>query len=191
MRFELENAWGEIHLIGIGAVRFRPDLLAKGTDCVLMAGLAGGLDPSLQVGNMVVDEQSDGDIPPIGSLRPRRGGIHTADRLIATVADKSELFKQTGALAVEMENAIVREAAAKAQIPFIGLRIISDTAQQALDPAIMGFINEIGRVRIGRLAAGLARRPGLIGPLRQLGIHASLACDQLAGTVRQWIDASQ
>ena len=50
--------------------------------------------------------QAPGMPPDGGTLNSQvyRGGIHTADALIGTPAQKDALFRHTGALAVEMEG---------------------------------------------------------------------------------------
>ena len=46
-----------MYMIGMGASHL-PTLEQGELKCILMAGLAGGLDPSLQIGDVVIDEQS-------------------------------------------------------------------------------------------------------------------------------------
>lgn len=159
---------------------------ARATVAIIMAGLAGALHPALQIGDVVIDAASD-KIP--GNLKFRRGKIYTADRLIATPAVKADLFHATGALVVEMENAIIRAAANAAGIPFIGIRAVSDTADQALDPAVLGLVDNLGRMRPLAIAGTLLRRPALIPYLNRLGAASRLAADRLAEAVREILDA--
>lgn len=84
-----------LEVIGIGAKRLTPAML-EGFDTVILAGLAEALDPTLAVGEIVIDRPSD------------HGKIHTSDHLVATVAEKQRLFRETGCLAVDMEGRIVR-----------------------------------------------------------------------------------
>jgi hypothetical protein len=199
--------WPQIELrtIGIRAVHLPPDwarptsaasphggtgilpvFAPPGTTMVIMAGLAGALDPSLQIGDVIIDAASD-KLP--NGLNLRRGRIHTADQLIATPAQKAALFRETGALVVDMENAIVRTAANAAGIPFIGIRAVSDTADQALDPAVLNLVDDLGRLRPAALAGTLLRRPALIPYLNRLGTASRLAADRLAQAVSDLLDA--
>jgi adenosylhomocysteine nucleosidase len=157
----------ELTIIGIRAVRL-PQQLQAGT--IIMAGFAGALDPSLRIGDIVHDD------PP--------GTIHTSTQIIATPADKAALFAQTGAKAVDMENAIVRAMADRLSIPFFGVRAISDTATDSLDPAILSFVDETGRLRPAALAKTVLQRPALIPQLNHLRLNSAIAGRTLANALR-------
>jgi nucleoside phosphorylase len=150
-----------------------------------MAGLAGALEPSLSVGDVVVDQASDF---PVTDGRWRRGGIHTAGEIVATPAGKSALFRAGGDLVVEMENAFARRFAAERGVPFLGVRAVSDSAAEPLDAAVLRFVDPSGRVRLGRLAAELCRRPGLIPALWRLRSRTAIALRNLSGAVRQIVE---
>jgi adenosylhomocysteine nucleosidase len=170
----------ELHLIGIGASH-SPLLLRKGDAAIIMmAGLAGGLDPSLRVGDVVIDDCPAGLLPDVAH---RRGGIHTAEHLIATTTEKAALFAQTGALAVDMETRIIRALAQQEGIPFVAVRAISDAFDEALDPTILKLVDGFGRPRPAAITATLLRRPALIAPLRRLGAASHLAAENLGAAV--------
>ena len=152
---------------------------------VIMTGLAGALDPALQIGDVVVD--CDLELPDFGRLL-RRGRIHGADRIVATPHEKAELHRQTGALAVEMEGAIVRKWAKELGASFIGIRSISDRADQTLDPAVLALVDEWGRPRWGRIPGTLLRRPWLLPQLIRLGRDSQRAARRLGAAVRALVD---
>ncbi|MGD0541145.1 MAG: hypothetical protein ABSB33_06490, partial [Tepidisphaeraceae bacterium] len=102
-----------IRVIGIRAVRFDRGGLSQ-YDGIILAGLAGGLDPALGIGDVVCDAPAQ---KPWLDLPLRRGRIYTTDHLVATVEEKERLFRETGCLAVDMEGAIVRGAAESADRP--------------------------------------------------------------------------
>lgn len=170
----------EIHLVGIGA-RHLP-LNLPPVRGIVMAGLAGALDPALKVGDVVIDDCPEGALPGRGY---RRGKIVAADHVLTTPQHKREWFAQTGALAVDMESAAARGLAERLGTPFASIRAISDAANDALDPAILGFVDEFGRPRVLPLAGALMRRPGLVPSLRRLGAASNLAARQLGEIVRQ------
>jgi hypothetical protein len=147
---------------------------------VIMAGLAGGLDPALRVGDVVLD-----DCPPefVPDAPLRRGKIHCSEELIATPGDKKALFEKTGALAVDMESAGARELATRLNVPFVSIRAISDATCDALDPAVLSLVNEYGRAKPLAIASTLLRRPSLIPQLRQLDSKSKLAVNILADCV--------
>jgi adenosylhomocysteine nucleosidase len=171
----------EVHLIGLNATRI--PAIAPGT-LVIVAGLAGALDPALRVGDLVLDTPV-ADLP--AALPWRLGAIHTADHLITMAADKAALFRQTGAIAVDMEQAAVRRALPNIS-QIIGLRAISDPADMALDPAVVGMIDSVGRPRPLAVISTLARRPGLIPHLRELNANSKLALRNLGLGVKALVD---
>jgi adenosylhomocysteine nucleosidase len=169
-------------LVGIGAGQL-PAQLANDLGCVILAGFAGALDPSLNVGDVVLDWPA-GDLKGPAPAGPfRLGRIHAAGGIVATAEQKSRLFAETGAAAVEMEGDAVRKRLAGTGVPLIGLRAITDAADEALDPALLALVDRFGRPRPFALAGFLARHPGRIGSLRRLGTAARLAGRRLSEAV--------
>jgi hypothetical protein len=159
----------DVQIIGISASRL-PNPLPRASK-IILAGLAGALDPTLKVGDIIMDPH-----------------IHTADHLIATTAEKAQLFRSTGARAVDMENAIVRRAAEAAGIPFVGIRSVSDHADMPLEPELMNVIDEYGRPKPFAVASLLIRRPRLIGGLMQLTRDCKTALASLAKAVGEHLE---
>ena len=175
----------EVHLIGIGAIRLPQLSDARPFDGLIMAGLAGALDPSLQVGDIVID-----DCPPayLPNLPHHAGRIIVAPAIVATPHDKQALFEQTHALAVDMESEAARDFARGLNVPFISLRAISDTAHETLHPAVINMVNAFGQPRPLSIATALLRQPSLIPQLTQLKKNADYASQQLAAAVASIIE---
>jgi hypothetical protein len=171
----------EIHLIGLKGFRVPTTGLPTR---VIVAGLAGALDPVLGVGDLVLDRPVAG-LPP--GLPWHVGTIHTAEDLVSSVEHKRDLFRQTGSLAVDMEQAVVHRMLPNT-CRIIGLRAISDPADMALDPAVIGMVDPLGRPRPLAVLATLARRPGLIPHLRQLNANSKLALRSLGLGVKALLD---
>lgn len=175
----------EVHAIGVAA-NWLSDLPRTDVGCVLMAGLAGALDPSLRIGDIVVDGHA-GSVAFPGPVRA--GAIHTSPTLIATPAEKAALFQRTGALAVDMEQSVARAFADSLDVPFIGIRAISDTADQKLDSMVLQFLDPLGHVNKGVLFGALLRRPTLLFTLIRLGSHSRFALRNLGAAVVHLLDA--
>jgi hypothetical protein len=170
------------HLVGIWAVGLVDIQIDPQTNYIIMAGVAGALDSSLVVGDVVL-----GDCPEAiaAAVRLRRGTIHTADRIVSTPAEKAELSNQTGASVVDMETAPVRAFAQRLQIPYIALRAISDTANQPLDPKLLKLVDPWGRPKPIALAKYLAANPTRISALMKLGRDSGLAAARVGEGVRK------
>lgn len=149
-------------------------LIDSGAGGLVSWGMAGGLDPHLQAGSICVPSavlSRDGARFPtaerwrnalmaaIGARCPVVGGeLLTSVVAIGDVAGKAAAFRETGALAVDMESLAVAQVAVACEVPFVAVRVIVDTAGDALPPAVMAASRD-GPVRISRLVLGVARSP--------------------------------
>ena len=99
--------------------------------------------------------------------------------LIGAPAEKRRLGERSGAVAVDMETAVVARLCGAAGVPFGCLRVISDDVDTQLSESLLGVLRG-GRVGPGRLAAAILRRPALIAELMRLGTHTRTAARRLA-----------
>jgi adenosylhomocysteine nucleosidase len=167
-------AWAELTVIGIRAVKLERTIEPR---AIVMAGFAGALDPALELGDIVRDDP--------------QGTIFTSSELVATAEEKARLFHQTGAKAVDMENATVREFALRMGVPFFGIRAISDTAGEAVDPMVLRFVDEMGGIRPAAVAKGLLLKPSLIPTLNRLRINSGIAGRALAQAVKTFLEENR
>jgi adenosylhomocysteine nucleosidase len=149
-------------------------LVDAGAAALMSFGLAGGLDPTLRAGTVVLPSEviSRGGARfstspgwreqlshAISKQRPVAGGaLLTSAQPIGAVVDKAAAFRETGAVAVDMESLGVAEVAAAHDLPFIAVRVIVDTAADVLPRAVMAASRD-GQVNIPRLIGGLAVAP--------------------------------
>lgn len=169
-----------LHLIGIRAVGLKEIELDPSTHCLIMAGVAGALDPRLKVGDVVVagDRQ-------ISEQHGRTVAIHTSTAMASTAPAKAELFESTGAAAVDMETGIIQQWARERGTAFIAIRVISDSAGQEIDPRVLSLVDQWGRPRLAAVAGMLLRRPWLLPQLIRLGRDSALAAQKLGIAVRE------
>ena len=164
---------------------------------VISFGIAGGLDPSLKSGDVVVaTEVLSGDTRwlaglalneeliasvALGRRRLVRGGLAGVEQVIGARAGKAALRSETGAAAVDMESHIAAAYAAEAGLPFAALRVISDPATRALPALAMTAIKPNGDIDLRKLLRGVARNPATLRALVSTGIDFNRALRSLRG----------
>ena len=164
---------------------------------VISFGVAGGLDPSLRSGDVVVATEvlagdarwlaglslNDDLIASVGLGRRRivRGRLVGAEQVVAARHLKEALHLETGAAAVDMESHIAAEYAAKAGLPFAALRVVSDPAHRALPPVAMAAIKPDGGIDLRQVMRSVARNPRTLRDLVASGIDFNRALRSLRG----------
>jgi hopanoid-associated phosphorylase len=152
---------------------------------VVSFGVAGGLDPDLKSGAVVVATEvvagnsrwsasealSDELIAGAGVGRQKvfRGGLVGVEKVVTGQAGKAALRSEFGAAAVDMESHIAAEFAAMAGLPFAALRVVSDPAHRALPEIATTAIKPNGDVDLRKVLRGIARNPLVIRALVSTG----------------------
>jgi adenosylhomocysteine nucleosidase len=168
----------------IDGVPYRPTL-------VVSAGFSGALTSGYNVGDLIVAEDvcdSDGVCRsvtwPVASVSYSRGRLLTIRNIVGSPKEKRRLGEQSGAVAVDMETAVVADLCAAAGVPFGCLRAISDNADTYLSENLLALLQG-GGVRPVRLLAAVLRRPRLIAELIRLGADTRKAAKRLAGGLEE------
>jgi len=176
-----------LEVVGISARRM--PALTNSTSAVILAGLAGGLDPALRSGDVVIDDPAHSVAPDVAP-GARRAVIYGADHIIASAAEKAGLFRSTAMSAVDMESSAVRAAAAAAGVPFINIRAVVDTAGDPLDPETVKLFDESGRVKLAAAMKLFLRRPHVIPALLKTRHKAADALASMARVVADVVHAT-
>lgn len=147
----------------------------QGVIALVSFGLCGGLAPWLTPGTLVVADTvlTEDEAPYPTDADWRRalldrlpgavtGPVLGLERVVTSVAEKADLFAETGALAVDTESTGVAAAAARAGVPFLVLRAVADTAGEALPRAALVGVKDDGRVAVGAALAATLRHPAEI-----------------------------
>ena len=159
--------------------------LSSGCDALLSFGLAGGLDPDLRSGTLVLatsvisSDGRQGDVNgdwrtavastlEASGLAFVSGPVVGVDAPVVDPEPKRLLHGGTGGIAVDMESHAVMEAANGAGVPWLVLRAVADTAHESLPDLAMETIGPDGSVRAGALAARLLRHPSDMAELFNL-----------------------
>jgi hopanoid-associated phosphorylase len=170
--------------------------LMQGCAGVISFGVAGGLDPSLPPGTVIVATAVRGghrsySTSPYWTAALRRALPQAASGLVAgsdipvtTVADKQRLHEAHGALAVDMESHIAARAAQARGIPFAALRVVIDPADRPVPPLAVAGMAADGSTDIAAIVLGLLKAPGQLGGLLRLGRDAAAAKSALISARR-------
>ncbi len=160
---------------GIGAAAARKasrSLIEEGCTALLSLGMAGGLDPALKAGAVVIAERVvTADGRSFVTSEPWRkalveacdsasvSAIAGSERVVTSIEEKQNLRRHTGAAAVDMESVGVAEVAAAAGLPFMALRVVADTARRAVPAWVLRGVGANGALRPLAVAVGLLARP--------------------------------
>ncbi len=167
-RAGLEGADAEMRVYQSGPGRERAARAARaaigaGAEALVSWGLAGGLEPELAPGAVVVPERvvtEDGQSLPadrvwqralIAALEPdfpvHGGVLLSADHVIASPREKARAALATGTVAVDLESAALAGVAAEHGVPFAAVRVVADGVADALPPRIESWVAESGEQR--------------------------------------------
>lgn len=163
---------------------------------VLVAGLSGGLAPELETGDLLVGSAVGSLRPPSGLLERAlewcpeaiRADLTSSDQVLVTVAAKAALAHQTGAAAVDMESQAVAEEAARAGVPWLALRAISDPLDNPLPLDFNRYLGPDGQPSLYRLGLAVLARPHLVPGMVALGRAAERAGQALEGGLKRIVE---
>jgi adenosylhomocysteine nucleosidase len=171
-----------LHVSGMGpdaAGRAGAAIAGRPLRAIVAAGFCGALSPDLRVGDVVcaeeVREESTGERfaadPDLLAAAPgRRGALVSARRIARTPEDRARL----DGLAVDLESAALARAAARAGVPFLALRAVTDETRHRL-PDFDGLMDAAGRLAPGAGLLHFVLHPREIPALLRLAPAARTA----------------
>ena len=150
-------------------------IVQSGAAALVSFGVAGGLEPRLEPGTVVVPNRI---ILPTGEtistdpgwrariiaamppeLATDEGALLATDTVLETPGLKAAAADTTGAVAVDMESGAIAAVAAEAGLPAVAIRVIADGAADTLPPRVDRWIGANGRRRLAPIFTA-AVKPG-------------------------------
>jgi len=176
------------------------EALKEKPDICISSGLAGALKPAYRHGYVLVarricrpgEEQIvTSTASLVSSAAENRARVVeafvTADKIVRTAKEKNRLA--ASGEAVEMESYHVMRAAAKAGVPCVAIRAVSDTFDEDLPLDFEQVVDRSGHVRWPRMISELGRHPGRVGALIRFGGRSKSAATRLADFLDNYVDS--
>jgi adenosylhomocysteine nucleosidase len=155
-------------------------------DHVIVVGIAGGIGPTVDIGDLVVpdlviDLSSGTEYRPslLGHTAPR-GTLVTSDELLVDRDEVVRLERQ-GVIAIDMETAAIAAVCEDRHCPWSVFRAISDRADDgSTDPAVFGLAGPDGGADFPALARFVLSKPWRVPELARFARGMRLATNRAA-----------
>ncbi len=176
-------------LCGIGAPhasRISAQLLRQDVRGLVSWGCATGLDASLRPGTLLLPRalitghaaclrvDAAWHRAAMAALAPhlpiRTAPIAETRSVLTSPVQKEALFQRTGAIAADMESALLARVAQDCRLPFLVVRAVADTAVHTLPRGLPMGIDVHGNLAAGRIAQRALLRPADWPQLARLGL---------------------
>lgn len=200
----------EVRVSGVGTVKAAREtakLTAEGPIAgLIVCGFGGGLTEQITPGSLIVAERVlhvTGDSaeaprayrPDSGMLERAQGpcgDLVTMGRVLTTPHEKRALYTRTKAQMVDMETAGAVAAAEQAGIPWMAVRVATDSVDEPLPFDFNALADAEGNVDRGRVVVAALTHPWKIPALIRLGSRSALAAKNLTRFLEtyllQWPD---
>ncbi|OJU46049.1 MAG: hopanoid-associated phosphorylase [Alphaproteobacteria bacterium 65-37] len=151
---------------------------------IISIGIAGALAPQLKPGAWVVADAVRGvdlAMPTDQAWRERllarlpgamQGLVLGGEAIVAIAAEKADLHRTTGAIAVDMETHVAARVAARYRLPLAVARVISDAADRTLPPAARVGMRPDGGIDLPAVLRSLLADPLQLPALIRTGLEA-------------------
>ena len=178
-------------------------LAAFDVQAVIAIGIAGGLSDDLEVGSVVAATRVTngiGEAPePDSELLARSsdlegvrlGGVHSHEEIAIDPMSKARLWQQIGggeASVVDLESASYARVAAAHGVPYLVLRAVSDSYDEALPLDFNRFRKPDGGSDRGRVLRYSLRHPSIVPELMQLRERLRHCAGRLAELVEEVLE---
>jgi adenosylhomocysteine nucleosidase len=194
-RLQFRGRGIEIACVGIGVSQLEARAGVWPTpEIVVAAGACGALAPTLSAGDLVVPEAvitPDGSRHAVDALPglPAGGTVLTIDRVLETADEKARLWVDTGALAVDMESAIIVRWARQRGARVAVVRGVADSATRGVPLDLAAAVSANGRIAKTRAARAMLARPAALGDALALRRDTNAALRAVAAALARVMES--
>jgi nucleoside phosphorylase len=185
---------------GVGAAKCEERLgnfLHNETPELLIAsGFCGGTTNEVHPGDLVIADNASELSKNARSILPDAaiGKIHSADQIVDRAADRYEIGREHGAIAIDMETETIARLCMENSIPLLALRIVSDSPAAPFPvPLRVLFDIEKQRTNFLVLFSYIARNPSAAISLGRFAIQVAHAktklADALCAVIRSYLSS--
>ncbi|CAD6878093.1 Adenosylhopane nucleosidase, HpnG [Methylomonas albis] len=162
-------------------------LIANGAKKLISWGCAAALSPQLKPGDLMLAEQLLSEQQQVFDTDPRwrkrlhelldkqfyvsNGKLAESSHIVSNSSDKHNIYRQTGAIALDMESCAMAKVAGQSNLPCLAIRTIADPVSMSLPEAVTQALNGHGQIEISKLLCFLATHPWEAPNLIKLGLH--------------------
>lgn len=172
-------------------------LIDNGAQRLISWGCASALTMSLHPGDLVIPKtlhpEGKNQLSPIrlaspwlqqvishlSELNPHIGSIAESSSIIAKSSAKKLIYKQTRAIALDMESIAVAKIAHKNHVAILVIRSIADPVTLDLPQAVYYAFNQRGDITIIKLLRFVLTHPTQLPSLIKLGLNFKAAKNKL------------
>lgn len=196
--FQKQSGETPVFFTGIGKANaekaIREYLKDHAPALLLTCGFAGGLDPRLNIGDVIFETangkggKDDAVQAKLTAAGAKPAKFFCADRIASTVAEKKKLREETGAEAVEMESGAIQAVCRERGISCATVRGISDTAGEDLPLDFNEFLTPDKKLDMSKLMMSVAMKPWKMGALMELQKKTKIAAERLGEVLAKIIE---
>ncbi len=192
-----EGVWAgkplRVGVIGMGmphcAKRAAEAMDSARPEQVILAGFCGALSETFEEGEIFLTTTPDDDLPTPWM----HAALHTTQNVVSGSEAKMQLHKDTGDDCVDMEQSFVEPLAEERGIPFLGVRIVSDTvdADVPSEALARAYDQKNGKTTPLRMAFYLMGHPAQIARLVRFLKPLDAIRNKLAEELLEFIETPQ
>lgn len=170
------------------------ELTRHPTDWILCAGFAGGLNPNLKVGSLLMPGcliKAGEDVITMSDGQPDQS-LLTIEHVVNRVEDKHALFQNTHADAIDMESYAIVDEARALGVDCSVVRTISDDAHSALPEVAAGWMQDDGLPKVREplmwALGGWSRFKMLLKLQKDTNLAAIKLSETIPAMIRTWAE---